>query len=95
MLRPRMCWRSYALAIDMLIRRGINIAGGKAFHEVFAPQPTAIAMCFHLAKKFSGQDSWSYGLGVPVGVGGRPSSVEAISSQTWASCRKDTRVSFI
>src|SRR6516164_10220511 len=28
-----------------------------------------------------------------VGVGGRPSSLEAASSQTWASCFKDTRTS--
>src|SRR6516164_5020160 len=28
-----------------------------------------------------------------VGVGGKPSSLEAASSQTWASCRKDTRTS--
>src|SRR5262249_61655536 len=28
-----------------------------------------------------------------VGVGGRPSSLEAASSQTWASCRRDTRTS--
>src|SRR5215472_17177498 len=28
-----------------------------------------------------------------VGVGGKPSSLEAASSQTWASCRKDTRAS--
>jgi len=28
-----------------------------------------------------------------VGGGGRPSSLEAASSQTWASCRKDTRTS--
>jgi len=30
----------------------------------------------------------------PVGVRGRPSSLEAASSQTWASCSKDTRASF-
>jgi hypothetical protein len=30
-----------------------------------------------------------------VRVGGSPSSLEAASSQTWASCRKDTRVSFV
>ena len=34
-------------------------------------------------------------LGSPVGVGGRPSSLAALSSQIWASCRKDTRVSVI
>jgi hypothetical protein len=34
------------------------------------------------------------GSGVAVWVGGRPSSLDAASSQTWASCSKDTRTSF-
>jgi hypothetical protein len=35
----------------------------------------------------------SFGTG-SVRVGGRPSSLEAASSQTWASCLRDTRTSF-